>query len=260
MYEEDKLIIYQIQNKITKQLYIGYSTKFNSNKLFQKSSYWGSGIRIQNAIKKYGKEEFERKVLLKNIFDFEELQRYERLWIKKKNSKKPNGYNLTDGGRGRFGDKASKETRQKLKKSRKKYWETHPEAKEKMSKKMQGENNPFFKKKHSEKTKQKMKENHWDCSGVNNPWYGKHLPEEMIENIRQINKGKHYSPKTEFQKGHNYNKPFQTIDRICLYCQNIFQVRIKVKKSPKGNIGELYPRTKKFCNFNCSSQYRKIKL
>jgi group I intron endonuclease len=97
------MIIYQIKNKQTGKLYIGYSTKFNSNKKFQKSKYWGSGLYIKRAIKEYGKENFERKVLLKNIFDFEELKHYEILWIKKKNSKKPNGYNLTEGGGGIYG-------------------------------------------------------------------------------------------------------------------------------------------------------------
>jgi hypothetical protein len=94
------MIIYEIKNKLNNHSYIGYSTKFNSNEELQQSNYWGSGIAINNAIQKYGKRNFERKILLKDIFDFKKLNQYEILWIKKKNTKKPNGYNLTDGGGG----------------------------------------------------------------------------------------------------------------------------------------------------------------
>lgn len=95
------MIIYEIRNKIVEKPYIGYSTKFNSDEELQKSRYWGSGTYIKNSIEKYGKENFERKVLLKNIFNFGELKRYECLWIKKKNSHiSLNGYNLTWGGDG----------------------------------------------------------------------------------------------------------------------------------------------------------------
>jgi len=109
------MIIYVIKNKIVEKPYIGYSTKFNSDEEFQKSKYWGSGTCIKNAIKKYGKDNFERKVLIKNIFDFEELKRYEILWIKKKNSHiSLDGYNLTWGGDGNTNP--TEETKQKLSK------------------------------------------------------------------------------------------------------------------------------------------------
>lgn len=35
-----------------------------------------------------------------------------------------------------------------------------------------GDKNPFYGKQHSKETKLKMSENHWDCSGKNNPQYG----------------------------------------------------------------------------------------
>ena len=38
---------------------------------------------------------------------------------------------------------------------------------------MLGKNNSFYGKKHSEKTRQKMSDNHYDCSGKNNPSFGK---------------------------------------------------------------------------------------
>jgi len=116
--EEDKMIIYQVKNKINEKPYIGYSMKFNSSEDFLQNNFWGSGLLIKKAIKKYGIENFERKVLLKNISDFKELNRYEILWIQKKNTKTPNGYNITDGGGGgdTFTNNPNKEiTREKRK-------------------------------------------------------------------------------------------------------------------------------------------------
>lgn len=40
-----------------------------------------------------------------------------------------------------------------------------------------------------EKSKKKMSENHYDCSGNNNPNYGKHLSEETKDKISRANKG-----------------------------------------------------------------------
>lgn len=122
------MIIYEIKNKVTGEPYIGYSTRFNSNEEFQKSKYWGSGSYLKNAIKKYGKENFNRKVLLRNIFNFQELKQYEILWIHKKNSKRPNGYNLTDGGDGTLGS----------------HWQLTPKTKQKMSEIHKGEKNPMW--------------------------------------------------------------------------------------------------------------------
>jgi group I intron endonuclease len=92
------MIIYCIENLINGKKYIGQSSFYNSNEEFQKSNYWGGGIYIRNAIKKYGLENFKKYVLIKDIFKIEELNKYEILWIKKLNTKQPVGYNLSDGG------------------------------------------------------------------------------------------------------------------------------------------------------------------
>ena len=111
--QEGKMIIYQIQNKINNKSYIGYSTKFNSDEEFQNSDYWGSGIAIKKAIEKYGAENFERKILLKDILDFEQLKQCEVLCIKKKKSYwTDGGYNLTYGGDGLINP--TEETKKKI--------------------------------------------------------------------------------------------------------------------------------------------------
>jgi group I intron endonuclease len=156
------MIIYQIQNKITKKLYIGYSTKFNSNEELQKSRYWGSGIHIKNAVKKYGINNFERLVLVENICDFEELKNNEILWITKKNTKHPNGYNLTDGGGGKWGWKASEKTKEKLRLS----LTNNPKVKRAWT--------PERRKQQAIRAKERLEKYRNNYKGENNPMYGVH--------------------------------------------------------------------------------------
>jgi group I intron endonuclease len=94
------MIIYCIRNKINGKCYVGKYSNCKSNEEFQQSSYWGSGKIIIRAIKKYGITNFEKIILIKNIKSLNELNRYEKLWIKKLNSFIPNGYNLASGGDG----------------------------------------------------------------------------------------------------------------------------------------------------------------
>jgi len=114
------MIIYCIQNLINHKKYVGCSIFYNSNEELQKSKYWGSGLYIRRAIKKYGIENFKRWVLVKNIFDFEKLKNYEKLWIKKLKTKSTDGYNLNDGGTGNINP--SQEIRKKISSSVKNLW------------------------------------------------------------------------------------------------------------------------------------------
>lgn len=111
------MIIYCVRNKINGKCYIGLSTHYNTNEEFQKSNYWGSGKYLWNAIKKYGLGNFERWVILKNIFNLTELYRYERLWIFKKKTKIPVGYNLNNGGMGNIGCTRTKEWKNSISRS-----------------------------------------------------------------------------------------------------------------------------------------------
>jgi len=109
------MIIYCIENLINHKKYIGYSTFYNSEENFQKSNYWGSSCNKEfwRSLKKHGKENFKRWLILKNIFDFKELCRYEKLWIIKLKTKAPFGYNLADGGSGSKGCKWNKESKKR---------------------------------------------------------------------------------------------------------------------------------------------------
>lgn len=186
------MIIYQILNTITGKKYIGCSTRYNSNAEFQKSKYWGSGELLKKAIKKYGLKNFEKKVLLKNIFYETELDRYENLWIQKKNSIVPKGYNLRTGGQKHF--QQHEETKLKISQAN-----SNPtqETIEKMRKNNKGAGNPNFGNHHTEKWKEEASqrqrgEKHWN--------WGKHCSKETSEKISIANKGKKDSAETKKRK------------------------------------------------------------
>lgn len=82
--------VYCIENKINGKLYIGKDQKSNPE-------YYGSGTLIKLALKKYGIDNFEKKIL-EEVDDKILLCERERHWIDKLNSLSPNGYNIQLGG------------------------------------------------------------------------------------------------------------------------------------------------------------------
>lgn len=105
------MIIYKTINLINGKFYIGKDSKNNAK-------YYGSGILLNKAIKKYGKDNFRKEIIEDDILAIEVLNEREKYWIKKLNAKNPNGYNLSDGGDGFVkGYIMSKETKNKIKKS-----------------------------------------------------------------------------------------------------------------------------------------------
>jgi hypothetical protein len=87
------MIIYKVINKINGKWYIG---KDASNR----PHYYGSGIAINNAINKYGKENFE-KIILETCLDKDHLIQREKAWILESGAvNDPMSYNLASGGEG----------------------------------------------------------------------------------------------------------------------------------------------------------------
>lgn len=87
-------IIYKITNLCNLKIYIG---KFNGHVNF--NNYWGSGILIKRAIKKFGLQNFKKEILEEIING--NLNDREKYWIKFFNSTDIRiGYNLTAGGDG----------------------------------------------------------------------------------------------------------------------------------------------------------------
>jgi len=103
------MIIYLITNKLSGKKYVGQKSKMSNF-----SDYWGSGMYIRNAIKKYGKENFNKTILEDNIPNQKELNERERYWIVFHNTIYPNGYNLSSGGEGMSGFIHSEDTKRKI--------------------------------------------------------------------------------------------------------------------------------------------------
>lgn len=146
-------IIYQIKNLINQKIYVGKHQTENIN-----DSYYGSGKAIKNAIKKYGKENFEKTILF--VFDNEEeMNKKEREIITEEFFLREDTYNLGIGGEGgpHFKGKTHKiETIEKVNCSEEYIDKRKKTIKEKYE---SGDLTPWNKGKQlSEETKQKMRE------------------------------------------------------------------------------------------------------
>jgi hypothetical protein len=85
--------IYKITNLINNKIYIGKDTTSDPN-------YFGSGLLINRAIQKYGKENFIKEII-DETKDYEELSEKEIYWIERYNATdKKIGYNISKGGNG----------------------------------------------------------------------------------------------------------------------------------------------------------------
>lgn len=85
-------IIYKITNTINNKIYIGKSKYNNPN-------YYGSGLKITNAIKKYGKPSFVKEIL--EECSEEIVNDREMYWIRFYESTNDiSGYNISKGGTG----------------------------------------------------------------------------------------------------------------------------------------------------------------
>ncbi len=106
------MYIYKITNSINGNSYVGLKT----STVEESESYYGSGKLIQDAIKKYGKHNFTKEILERDIVSFELLCERERYYIQLYNTKE-NGYNMTDGGLGMHGYKPTEEHKRNMRKA-----------------------------------------------------------------------------------------------------------------------------------------------
>lgn len=89
--------IYKITNKIDNKIYIGQHKCIAIS-----DNYFGSGINIRRAIRKYGKQNF-RKEILKICESKEDLDNSEIKYISEYKSIDPEiGYNISKGGQSKF--------------------------------------------------------------------------------------------------------------------------------------------------------------
>jgi group I intron endonuclease len=163
-------IIYKTTCLINGKIYIGQHTLNNSN-------YLGSGKKLNNAIKCYGKQNFKRETL-RECNTQKELDLFEQIYIKRFDSTNPDiGYNILKGTSYDFGSGNPSKI---------------PEVQEKIKNKIKnrgglsGSNNPMFGKKWSDLKREQMtkmfKENH--------PFKNKKHSEKTKQNWSRIRKGK----------------------------------------------------------------------
>ena len=148
---------YKVTNLLDSKYYYGVHKTEDLN-----DNYYGSGIRIYNAVKKYGKNKFKKEIVLQ-FNTYQEALDYEAFIVDASLLLDPSCYNLKEGGKGGSfkGRKISEETRQKMSKSSKdRAYQPHTEeTKEKIRKKIKDKTN-FNKGKHinhTEEWKEKQK-------------------------------------------------------------------------------------------------------
>jgi group I intron endonuclease len=196
--------IYLSINKINGKSYIG---KHNSTT--EKDMYFGSGLLILKAIKKYGKKNFIR-IKIKNIAENVNHLMLEEYYIRLFDTLEPNGYNISPTGglsicgqhsekskkkisESKRGIKFSEEHRKNLSKSHKDKpgWQAITnEIRKENGKKLKGKTTWMKGKKHTQETKQKISK-----SKKLNPVHTVHTP-EGIEKIRIAMKNRIVSEET----------------------------------------------------------------
>lgn len=186
--------IYKITNLINKKIYIGQRKYDKSEK-----RYFGGGILIKKAIKKYGKENFKKEILVEYETQ-KEADLLEKYYITLFDARNPKiGYNISKGGKfgGNFkGLHHTEESKIKIGKKVKGYHHTE-ETKKKLS---ELNKNRIF----TEETRKKMSKLHKGkplsdehkkklseaLMGDKNPWKGKHFTKEERLRFSEIKKGK----------------------------------------------------------------------
>lgn len=94
MHEYSFHIIYKTTNLLNGKIYVGLHSTNNLN-----DRYLGSGWVLKSTIKKYGRENFKKEVLLV-LSDREEAREVEALLVDKEFIARPDTYNLQEGGMG----------------------------------------------------------------------------------------------------------------------------------------------------------------
>lgn len=227
------MIVYKIINKINGKIYIG-QTKYSISTRFSQHVHYANKRKytsvLLEAIRKYGRENFEINILVR-CDTMEEMNHREAYYIALFDSISPNGYNLDSGGKNKKMHESTKikisvaktgkrlapfseEHRANLSKAnrgRGKGRKLDENVKKKISEANSGSNNYMFGKRHSEECKQRMSENkRGKYLGNKNPFFGKKHSEEIKRMLSE--KAKNKIPIVCEQNGITYS----SIKEACL--------------------------------------------
>lgn len=212
--------VYLTTNLVNGKVYVGQYT-FKKEKWLN-ATYLGSGTVFEQALKKYGRKNFKRKIL-KLCYTINQLNGWETYYTLKYNPKLDMniGYNQIIGPVRRSGNKnpmSYPNVRKKISGNNHYLYGKHcsEETKKKLSEKLSGEKNPFYGKHHPKgKMSQILKDYYKTEKGketinkVKNKLKGRKMPDEVKEKIRQGNLGVKRSEETrrrmsESRKGMKY--------------------------------------------------------
>ena len=104
-------VIYGIENLIDHKIYVGQTIVKLETRIAKHKS---ADTLLGRAIRKYGWDGNFIYITLEECETREQLNEREIYWIKKLNSKYPNGYNLNEGGGGNLGYPCSEEAKAKI--------------------------------------------------------------------------------------------------------------------------------------------------
>jgi group I intron endonuclease len=207
------MIVYLITNKINGKRYVGQTVQTLSAR-FSKHCYLrtaNEGMPIVHAIQKYGKGNFEIKVLA-TCDSIEQMNHRESCYIGILKTRTPHGYNVLSGGSNsrhteeterkigqsnigkHTGRKCTEETKKRMSESRMGI-KRSPEFKKGCSERVKGEKHPMFGKHHSEDSKQKIS---IALIGVNTWSKGKKATQETKQKISIASTGR--SPTLEVKQ------------------------------------------------------------
>lgn len=207
-------IIYETLCLVNLKIYVGqHCTSVEDG-------YLGSGKSIKNAIKKYGKKNFVRETI--EFCTSANVNEREDFWIDKLSATDRNiGYNLAKFSKcpmkGRSLSEKSKDRLRKLFKGKPK----------------------------SEEHKRKLRENHANFDGKNNPMFGHRRTKEEKENQSMKMKGRKLS-----EEHRNKLKQIRSSEIFRNKVKNDHLKYIWTFISPKGQIFENIIDCKEFCNQN----------
>lgn len=160
--------IYKITNTKNNKIYVGQHMGADFGE------YWGSGVLLNRAYEKYGRDSFKREIIQFASFK-EELNFLERYYIQKLNSLVPHGYNIATGGHGGYTGEVSEESREKIRQALK----GKPKSKEQRRRLSEAKKGiPTHKQ--TEETKKKISEAHMGIE----PWNkgkGKQISQYTID-------------------------------------------------------------------------------
>ena len=174
--------VYLTTNLVNGKIYVGKHEFKNKVK-----NYLGSGTYFKRALKKYGEENFKRKIL-RLCYTLHELRIWEHVYIVKyKSYIRSIGYNIAKGdvNTSEYNPATLIEVRKKISETLKRRYK-NGEIKHIG---LKGSEHPMYGKKHSDKTKHKIAESKSkQLKKYGHPMLGKHLSKETKHKISESNK------------------------------------------------------------------------